>query len=744
MVLWNTTLTADDGNAFQEEKVVELGGEHVKLLISNTELFMRPASTQWDRVSRDPQLLAANARMAQESVTNTTMPSNIFRGSVDRLGSFPGGIVVARAPALKSTQLHGLVAQYGCTAQPVLLYNGRRVLIQGTVTVRFKSTPKQETLAAISHRFRMVQTGTPKYASNLVRFRTNLDGSDPLTASDMLNSHPAVEWAEPDLVYEGKFCGALAQVVPNDTFFDKQFYLTKIGMSQAWALADPSSDVTVAVLDDGVDLTHPDLQDRIVAGYNYVDQNTIPQPAKVDAHGTACAGIIGAIANNNLGIAGVAKCKIMPLRICGPSGYMSDAEIANAFDFASTNGAKIISCSWGGGPPSRKITNAIDSAVANGALVFAAAGNAIPAMPVYFPARYSKCIAVGAMKRDDVLWNYSCYGPDKEVDLVAPSGDINLHGDVWTTDHQRENGYNKGGPSGDEPTGDFTGRFGGTSAATPLVAGVAAWLWTVKPHLSAAQIRAALEQSAKKVDQEFGAYGTDGKSKFYGFGMVDPVAAYQAAPIAQAEGRPVALSGKAALPVALPISYRVGEESVTLKPDPAFYALAFLSGGKATKPLTMDGVSARLKKVPILENNACIPVENGCLIVVSKGLADSPDLTKQVKEAGLSYRIEPVFRATNDPQSLLLLSGTVSCQPIDEGSVKKIEEFAKRLGLLVRRNGKLITVSNSLKKDAHLTVSRTMEFLQHLKGVAWAEPDLLRESFKDVERGGGYEAKRAD
>jgi subtilisin family serine protease len=265
-----------------------------------------------------------------------------------------------------------------------------------------------------------------------------------------------------------------------------------------------------------------------------VDGDNEPQPGPLDSHGTACAGIIGAASNNGRGTAGIAwHCRILPIRILGEGGFADTSAIADAFSCAVDQGAKVISNSWGGPFASNQIIDAIDTAVDRGCLVVVSAGNGgasslEPMRQVGYPARYERCIAVGSVGRDDLLFGYSSRGPGYAVDLVAPSGECNLEGDIWTTDHSGENGYNQGDAGAEEASGDYTGHFGGTSAAAPVVAGVAALVWSTYPNLTAEQIREILEDTAVQVDPEGGQW-VGRRSKLYGFGKVNALAALERA-----------------------------------------------------------------------------------------------------------------------------------------------------------------------------------------------------------------------
>lgn len=212
---------------------------------------------------------------------------------------------------------------------------------------------------------------------------------------------------------------------PDDEYYSQQWVLPKIGTPLAWDYTTGSSNVKIAIIDGGVDLGHPDLQNAITTGYDAVDNDNTPQCNPTDGHGTCCAGIAAAVTNNNEGIAGVAGgwgvsggCKILPIRISSfSSGWISDDEIKFCFNWATNQGAKIFSNSWGTGYiPSAPIFEGIKYAINHNCLVFFASGNTYS--HVMWPAQEHECIAVGATNQSNLRWDYSAH--DRTLDICAP------------------------------------------------------------------------------------------------------------------------------------------------------------------------------------------------------------------------------------------------------------------------------------------------------------------------------------
>jgi len=246
----------------------------------------------------------------------------------------------------------------------------------------------------------------------------------------------------------------VAQTEPNYTITaleepmqNQQWALPVIGAPSAWA--DLNADaplVTVAVIDSGVCLEHPDLAERTVAGYDFVDGDTTAQDDF--GHGCSVAGIIAADGSNGQGIAGVApNARIMPLRVLNAQGIGQYSNVAAAIVYAADNGAQIINLSLGGAYASTILEDAITYAVDHGVTVIAAAGN--NSGPVMYPAAYAPVIAVGSVDQNLERSSFSSYGP--QLDTLAPGRDV-----LTTT---RDGGYSV---------------MTGTSFAAPQVAGIAA------------------------------------------------------------------------------------------------------------------------------------------------------------------------------------------------------------------------------------------------------------------------------
>ena len=308
---------------------------------------------------------------------------------------------------------------------------------------------------------------------------------------------PNVEYVEPD--YEVKL-----QVVPNDEKFSELWGMNNTGQTggtvdadidapEAWDIFTGVSCVLVGVIDTGIDYTHPDLADNVWTnpaeipgngldddGNGYIDDvhgwdfhNRDGDPMDDHSHGTHCSGTIAGRGNNSIGVAGVCwKARLAGLKFISANGSGYNSNAVEAIEYATANGIRITSNSWGGGGYSQSMKDAIDAAGAAGGLFIAAAGNDTnnnDAEPSY-PASYTcdNIIAVAAADHKDTLAWFSNWGKTS-VDLAAPG--VSILSTVIN------GGYAK---------------YSGTSMATPHVAGVAALLRAYSPNTTVEQIKAAI------------------------------------------------------------------------------------------------------------------------------------------------------------------------------------------------------------------------------------------------------------
>jgi subtilisin family serine protease len=325
-----------------------------------------------------------------------------------------------------------------------------------------------------------------------------------------LNADPEVEYAQRELV-------ATAEFTPNDPFYSStgtwgQTYadlwgLQEIQSGTAWD-STIGQGIVVAVVDTGVDFTHPDLAGNIwtnaaeiagngidddgngfvddTIGWDFVGasyQNPTPDnnPVDVHGHGTHVAGIIAAAGNNGLGVVGVAwGARIMAVRGLDNNGIGTDAELANAVTYAANNGADVINNSYGGTGYSQTLKDAMDYAHSLGVVLVVAAGNSTVRAETFFPACYPNVITVAAGATSDGRTSFSNFG--SKIDVAAPGEDILSLRAAGTS-------------LGSIVATNYT-RLSGTSMASPHVAGEAALVLALQPALTPEQVRQAVRVSA--------------------------------------------------------------------------------------------------------------------------------------------------------------------------------------------------------------------------------------------------------
>lgn len=384
--------------------------------------------------------------------------------------------------------------------------------------------------------------------------KTTPDSPNPVKVAEELQRQGEVAFAEPDLATPARL---KSFALPGDRLLSDQWHLRNTGVYRgqtiglksgadarvvdAWQTAETlgSSQVVLAIIDDGFDLAHPDLSGvgTVVHSWDFTrstDQPT-PDPRTQDWHGTACAGVALGRANGS-GIVGAAPgATLMPIR-WGPD--LTDRQIEAWFAYVRDRGAWVLSCSWGAAaanfPLGRRRELAIADCARNGrggkgcVIVFAAGNsshdiNAPDAGTVDGFAIHPDVVAVSASNSRDQRSNYSNFG--KEIWICAPSNGAGgwgiLTADVtgsWTYQGVKR-------PLGYDPS-DYTYDFGGTSSACPLVAGVCALVLSCNPELTANEVKGILRNTARRIGD---GYDEDGHSVHFGYGCVNAQAAVEAA-----------------------------------------------------------------------------------------------------------------------------------------------------------------------------------------------------------------------
>ncbi len=361
------------------------------------------------------------------------------------------------------------------------------------------------------------------------------DGFEPGAWSVMLREQHGVLWAHPDLKVPLR-----VRTLPNDPGAIEQWHLRNTGegnrragvdlhVEEAWELTRGAG-VTVAVLDSGVDMTHPDLP--VTSGGDFVDDDDDPSPSPTDEggpHGTAASGLIAATGDNGIGVAGVAyEADLLAVRILGDEPSTDLSKTYQAFVSAVDAGAAVLNNSWGFSandcpeiPRFDALWDAIDYAESEGrgglgSIVVVSSGNGGCDISDDGFQQHPNMVSVGAINSRDRREGYSGYG--SLLDIVAPSGGL------LTTDLVGSAGY--GSWQGDP---DYWNGFAGTSASAPLVSGVVALMVSVNDRLTAAQARTILCQTAVRMDPDGGDWNAEGWSPWYGCGRVDAAAAVHAA-----------------------------------------------------------------------------------------------------------------------------------------------------------------------------------------------------------------------
>ena len=377
---------------------------------------------------------------------------------------------------------------------------------------------------------RALSAPQPQQRARLARLvKLRIDG-DVNEAVEQLRQDPDVEFAEPNYI-------ARASYTPNDPYYASSgswgqnhqdlWGLQQLNLGTAWDTAQGRG-IVVAVIDSGLDAKHEDIAANVwhnpneipgngidddgngyiddVTGWDFVSNDNRPQDG--NGHGTHVAGTIAAVADNGVGIVGVApKAKILPLRGLGDNGTGSYADLIAALIYAADMGAHVINNSLGGEGESQALRDAVNYARERGSVVIAAAGNDSRDVATFTPANLDGVISVGALNPINTKAGFSNYGA--RVDVFAPGDHIlSLAASGTSVANHPDALQGKYAP------------LSGTSMAAPHVAGIAALILERFPTLNPDQVRKLLRDTTSNL-------GDIGWDTYYGFGRVEPVAALQ-------------------------------------------------------------------------------------------------------------------------------------------------------------------------------------------------------------------------
>ncbi len=405
---------------------------------------------------------------------------NLHSSAGERCARHLASILAAICVACATTVSPGIATAQGSSGpnleRPVRGYAKARVLIQ--------------TRAGLSDREleRILAKHGGKKKHYIRQIRVHIVELPPnaaeLAVARELRREPLIKFTELDM-------SIAPALVPNDTFYPQAWHLPKINAPQAWDTSTGAG-IVVAILDTGVNVAHPDLAGKIVAGWNVFDNN--PDTTDVYGHGTKVAGTAIATGNNGVGVTGVGyAARVMPIRISDLSGYAYFSDMAEGVTWAADHGARVANISYQGAAGSLSVQSAAQYLRSKGGVLVVSAGNTGGVQEI---APNANVIVVSATDSADQRPSWSSYG--SYVDIAAPGVNI-----MTTTSN-----------------GGYAG-FSGTSAAAPVVAGTYALMMAANPGLGPYALDQALVATATDL-------GAAGKDDYFGAGRVDAASAVAA------------------------------------------------------------------------------------------------------------------------------------------------------------------------------------------------------------------------
>lgn len=456
--------------------------------------------------------------------------------------------------------------------------------------------------------------------------------SDLESISKNLLKNKQVLFVEPN--YEVK-----STYIPKEPSYKKQWYLNKVQLPKAWDKTKGSSNITVAVIDGGVQKDHPDLKGKIVSPYNTVTGNANYAP---DQHGTHVAGIIAASFNKK-GIAGIApNVKIMPINVFDSQGA-SAYNVAVALKYAVDHHADVVNMSLGSESYSYLLDYYVSYARSKGIVLVAASGNSDSYIPMY-PAALNGVIAVSATDSSDRITSFSNYG--NYIDLAAPG--LSIYSTINGSSYEY---------------------LSGTSMAAPVVTGVAALVRSKNPFLTPSQVESILMRSTVDL-------GNSGWDSFYGNGRID---AYKAV-----SNTPAPISKLTAPTTYTMTGTNKAALSITASSKTKVSLYLQTSSGKTIRTIFSNKASSGKKISASWDGKTTSGnyVTSGTYKLLAKVSNSNGTIYKSTK-----------IKIVNNVRPAILMSGTYSFSPKASGKITipyRITQKAKVTAVITNNKGKTV------------------------------------------------------
>jgi thermitase len=366
------------------------------------------------------------------------------------------------------------------SVQATMTGGSPKYIRDGHILVRFKTTPSRQALQQLNAAFGATVTGT---ISGIGVTHLKVTPEKQFALLDNLRQRSDVQFAEFDSYVQ-------ALVTPNDTYYSTAYATSHYGtMAQwapqavsaptAWGITGGSQSTVIAVVDTGVDDTHPDLASKIVGEYSVIGGSAKDQ----FGHGTHVAGIAAAATDNDLGIAGICwNCSILSVKVLNAQGSGTVSDVASGITYAAQHGARVINLSLGGGSHTQTIDSALNYAMANNALPVCAMGNNGSGYNPPEPGYWYSCLTVIATDQTGARASFSNYGV--QADVAAPGVAVLSTMPTYPVTLNSYGFY------------ENYDALSGTSMATPMVSGIAGLVFSVNPNLTPAQVKGIIEASA--------------------------------------------------------------------------------------------------------------------------------------------------------------------------------------------------------------------------------------------------------